>query len=101
MTVIKIQVPLSKAVIKEIAKEMHSLGLIEAENSKITESKVKEEEKEILTEEYFTVQQVAKKINKHPLTITRHIRLGLLIAKKTGKSWNISKTNLNKYLQNE
>ena len=45
--------------------------------------------------EYYTVEQVADMLSLHPKTIQRYIREGKLRANKIGKSWNITKHDLN------
>lgn len=52
-------------------------------------------------ERYYTVPEVAKMLKKAEETVRLHIRIGLLKAGKTGKSWSISQTNLNNYISNE
>lgn len=52
-------------------------------------------------ERYYTVPEVAKMLKKAEETVRLHIRMGLLKAGKTGKSWSISQTNLNNYISNE
>ena len=49
----------------------------------------------------YTVNEVAKMSKKQPQAIRYHIQQGLLIAEKVGKSWLISQTNFNKYINNE
>lgn len=98
MAVINIQVPLTDSLIKEIAKEVHNLNL--ADSEKVKKENI-DKEKEKSGEVFYSVKQVANKIGVHPFTITRYIRLGLITAKKAGKSWRISQTNLNKYLQTD
>ena len=51
-------------------------------------------------EPQYTVKEVAAMSKKTPWTIRQHIG-SLLIAEKVGKSWLISQTNFNKYINNE
>ena len=46
----------------------------------------------------YTVKEVAKLVGKTNWTISKHIRIGLLVAHKTGKSYTITETNLNNYI---
>ena len=51
--------------------------------------------------EYYTVEQVADMLSLHPKTIQRYIREGKLRANKIGKSWNITKHDLNVFTKKE
>lgn len=46
----------------------------------------------------YTINEVAKIVSKSPQTIRRHIKEGLLVAEKTGKSWTVTKINLENYV---
>lgn len=46
----------------------------------------------------YSVKEVALLTNITPLTVSRHIRMGLLEAKKGGKQWIITHENFNKYV---
>ena len=50
-------------------------------------------------EAVYTVNQVAKLVEKDPVTIRNHIKAELLIASKPGKSYIITEQNLNKYIK--
>jgi len=54
-----------------------------------------------LEEIQYTVNEVAEMSKREAQTIRKHIKIGLLIAEKSGKSWLISQTNYNKYIKNE
>lgn len=45
-------------------------------------------------ERYYKVEEVAELLSLHPKTIQRYIREGKLRANKIGKSWNITKYDL-------
>jgi len=47
----------------------------------------------------YTIREVSRITNKSYYTILRHLDKGLLIGKKTGKSWIITQDNLNKYIK--
>ena len=49
----------------------------------------------------YTVGEVADMSKQSEGTITRHIRTGLLIASKVGKSWKITQNNYLKYINND
>lgn len=51
--------------------------------------------------EYYTVEQVADMLSLHPKTVQRYIREGKLRANKIGKSWNITKHDLNVFTKKE
>lgn len=48
--------------------------------------------------ENFTVKEAAEYAKCTPQTIRKHIDLGILKANKPGKSWVITKQNLDKYV---
>jgi len=50
-----------------------------------------------MNKEYFTVQQIAKMLDLHEKTIQRYIREGKIKAQKVGKSWRITKDNLDEF----
>ncbi len=52
-------------------------------------------------EKQYTIKEVVAKTKKGRLTIYSHINKGLLVASKRGKSFLISHSNLQKYLNNE
>jgi hypothetical protein len=70
---------------------------IESISEKLKEKKKKEERTDTVSRVY-TASQVAFKINKTEATVRRHISTGLLNATKIGKSWMVSKIDLEKYL---
>jgi len=72
-----------------------------AEKVALINAKGKPTKEKIETDRYYKVSEVAKMLNKAEETVRLHIRLGLLKAGKTGKSWSISQTNLNNYISNE
>jgi hypothetical protein len=49
----------------------------------------------------YTVGEVAEMSKQSESTITRHIRDGLLIGSKVGKSWKITQNNYLKYINND
>lgn len=46
----------------------------------------------------YTVNEVAKMLDKDQTTVRRHIKNGLLVATKNGKSFTITQTNFNNYI---
>jgi len=46
---------------------------------------------------YYTVKQIAQLLELHEKTVQRYIREGKIKAKKVGKSWRISKENLDDF----
>lgn len=86
----EITINLPQETIKEIAREMYELQKLD--------NPPKEPKSEIKN---FTIKQVAKLTNQHTRTINRHIEKGNLIAKKTGKKFLITETNLKKYIEND
>lgn len=63
--------------------------------------KNKSEAKEVKKDEVqrvYTVHQVAFKINKKAATVRRHISEGILNATKIGKSWIVTREDLQTYL---
>lgn len=91
MIEIFVKAKISEQDIKSIAKEVAIINAKGKENAKT----VKEE-----SEPFYTVNEVAEKLKKQPQTIRYHINTGLLTAKKTGKSWTITESNLNLYASN-
>lgn len=47
---------------------------------------------------YYTVDQIAEKLQVKPTTVRKWIKNGLLEGKKMGKRWIISPENLQRYL---
>ncbi|MFW6263134.1 MAG: helix-turn-helix domain-containing protein [Thermotogota bacterium] len=47
--------------------------------------------------EYYTVKQIAHLLELHEKTVQRYIREGKIKAQKVGKSWRISKDNLDDF----
>ena len=52
-----------------------------------------------MTDQYFTVDEIAELIKIHPKTIQRYIREGKLKAGKVGKSWRISGHDLSTFTE--
>ncbi|SCY25368.1 helix-turn-helix domain-containing protein [Flavobacterium caeni] len=48
----------------------------------------------------LTVNEIATLTNRNPATVMRHLRMGLLLGTKVGKSWLISEENYLKYKSN-
>jgi len=79
-----------------------NLNVIAEKVVQIQNKKKKEAEKPSLDEELqYTVNEVAKMTKRQPWTIRDHISRGLLLGSKVGKSFLISSTNYNKYINNE
>jgi excisionase family DNA binding protein len=86
----EITINLPQETIKEIAREMYELQKLDNPPEK-SKNEIKN----------FTINQVAKLTNQHARTVNRHIEKGNLIAKKTGKKFLITETNLKKYIEND
>lgn len=52
----------------------------------------------VATEEIFTVQQVANKLNMHVQTIREYIKRGDIKAKKIGRKYIITQEDLNNFI---
>src|SRR6056297_3146309 len=50
-----------------------------------------------MNKEYYTVKQIAQLLELHEKTVQRYIREGKIKAQKVGKSWRISKGNLDDF----
>lgn len=50
-------------------------------------------------EQCFTLEEVAALTKQKKQTVKKHIDAKLLAAKKLGKNWIITETNLNKYIK--
>ncbi len=50
-----------------------------------------------LTEEYYSIHEVAEKLRVAYLTVYRWIRVGKLIAIKAGKQYRIKKSDLDNF----
>ena len=50
-----------------------------------------------MNKEYYTVQQIAQLLDLHEKTIQRYIREGKIKAQKVGKSWRVTKENLDEF----
>src|SRR6056297_521017 len=50
-----------------------------------------------MNKEYYTVQQIAQLLDLHEKTIQRYIREGKIKAQKMGKSWRVTKENLDEF----
>ena len=46
----------------------------------------------------YTIKEVSRLVGKTPATVTKHCRLGLLKAEKSGKSYLITENNLKNYI---
>lgn len=88
---IKVEVELSDNDIKKIAKEVANIN--EQKEFEIGEN----------GEKYYTIAQAAEKFNLNKRTLQDHVSKGLVIANKPGgsRTFKISESNLNKYLNNE
>lgn len=51
------------------------------------------------TEQYYTIEEVAKLLKVAYLTVYRWIRSGKLTAYKAGKQYRIEKTDLDKFMK--
>jgi len=77
---------------------------VNAEFVEAIASAIKSDKKELEPEtvkRFYAVDQVANMTNKHAVTIRRHIKKGILIAKQVGKCYLISEEDLQSYLQNK
>lgn len=81
---VKIEIELSNEMIERIADKI----ILKKKHNIIDERK----------EEIYTVEKVANIIKKSTYTIRRHIKLGILKAERPGKSYIITYTNLNNYI---
>lgn len=52
-----------------------------------------------MTEEYYTVEQIAEMLHMHSKTIQRYIREGKLRAGKVGKGWRITGHDLSVFME--
>jgi len=52
-----------------------------------------------LTDEYYTIQEVADKLKVAYLTVYRWVRAGKLKAKKAGKQYRITRSELTHFLE--
>lgn len=52
----------------------------------------------VATEEIFTVQQVANKLNMHVQTIREYIKRGDIKARKIGRKYIITQEDLNSFI---
>lgn len=52
----------------------------------------------VATEEIFTVQQVANKLNMHVQTIREYIKRGDIKARKIGRKYIITQEDLNNFI---
>lgn len=52
-----------------------------------------------MTDQFFTVEQIAKMLNIHPKTIQRYIREGKLHATKLGRSWRVTGHDLSRFTE--
>ena len=52
------------------------------------------ENKELFTDEYYTIYEVADILKLHERTIRNNIKRGTIKAKKIGKSWRIRKSDI-------
>lgn len=52
-----------------------------------------------LTDEYYTIQEVADKLKVAYLTVYRWVRAGKLKANKAGKQYRINKNNIQSFLK--
>lgn len=50
-------------------------------------------------QDFYTVEELAKKLRVHVMTVYRYIKAGKLDAHKIGKEFRIKKTEFNKFLQ--
>lgn len=87
---INIQIPITQEIINEIASAVVEM----------IDSKKQIEPKAKFTKTYFTVKEASEYSGKSKQLLTAHIRIGMLIASKSGKSYSILKDNLDNYLQN-
>lgn len=53
----------------------------------------------IQTPKTYTVNEVGKILNLHPLTVRKHCAKGLIPATKQGQTWIISHQTLNKIIE--
>ena len=53
----------------------------------------------MMTEKYYSVDQIAEMIDIHPKTIQRYIREGRLKAQKIGKAWRVTGHDLSTFAE--
>jgi putative molybdopterin biosynthesis protein len=53
------------------------------------------------TDQYYTIEEVAKMLKVAYLTVYRWIHLGKLTAYKAGKQYRIEKIDLNKFMKKQ
>ncbi|MNR36495.1 hypothetical protein D3C85_1544170 [compost metagenome] len=90
----EIKVTLSKQSIKELAKEV---AVINSSGDTQKRQLLMPTSEEL----QYTVGEVAEMSKQSEGTITRHLRDGLLIGSKVGKSWKITQNNYLKYINND
>ena len=47
------------------------------------------------SEQFLTVEQAARRLRVHPMTVRRHLKSGLLRGRKQGKLWRVAESALN------
>jgi excisionase family DNA binding protein len=77
----------------ELSEEQMNTIAERAANICEERSSTKTEEKQ----KFFTVKQVADLTHSTPWTIRNHIKLGVMEASKTGKSWLITQEQIDNY----
>ncbi len=46
------------------------------------------------SEQFLTVEQAARRLHVHPMTVRRHLKSGLLRGRKQGKLWRVAESAL-------
>lgn len=68
------------------------------ENLKVTLQELHNRDSAVASNTTFSVDEVAKMVNKHKSTILRHIKKGILKASKPGETYIITQKSLNNYI---
>ena len=86
---LKIEIEFSNEIIDKIAQKV-----FEKERSE----KIRLQHEAMMNEKQYSVYQLEEKLGTPYATLTRHIRKKVLIAHRPGKSYIITQTNLNNYI---
>lgn len=77
------------------------IHLSPGDSVEIRMDKSKKTENSTEKKEFYTIQEVADKVELNYYTIHRHIKEGKLLVEKIGRSNRVSHENLTKYLKGE
>jgi excisionase family DNA binding protein len=89
---IEVKVPLTEAQLKQIALYIIQTGMLE---------QLIEKKEVPLEEQLLTLRQVASLTGLNTVTITNHIKNGIIKATKVGSQWRITRKALKDYVNGE